>query len=331
MRTFKIKRISLSGTLISLLATIFLFILLLTLGGCLFTGFLSPQVMYNLLIDNSFLIIIALGEAIVIIGGGIDLSVGALVALVSMVSAKMLQLNINPIMVICTVLLLGIIFGAFQGYLIQKFKIHPWIVTLAGMFLARGVSFLISTESIQIINTLFMKLSQIKIELFNTGFISLNVIISILAVISIMIFLKRSKLGRGIYALGGNEQSVILMGLDVGRIKISMYTISGFMSSLGGLAFTIYMLSGYGMHSMGLEMDAIAACVIGGILLTGGYGNIIGTVFGVLSMGAIQTIIMFQGTLNSWWTKIVVGVLLFIFIVLQVLIVSNKKISNNTN
>lgn len=136
---------------------------------------------------------------------------------------------------------------------------------------------------------------------------------------------KYTEFGRTVYAIGGNEQSAMLMGLPVVRTKILIYAISGFSSALGGLVFTFYMLSGYGLHALGLEMDAIAACVIGGILLTGGYGYVVGPMFGVLSMGVIQTIIMFEGTLSSWWTRIVIGVLLFIFIVLQRVIVIQSE------
>jgi simple sugar transport system permease protein len=107
------------------------------------------------------------------------------------------------------------------------------------------------------------------------------------------------------------------MGLPVARTRIGVYTISGFCSALGGVLLSFYMLSGYGLHAVGMELDAIAAVVIGGTLLTGGSGFLLGTVLGVLVLGLIQTIITFQGTLSSWWTRIVIGVLLFAFILLQ--------------
>jgi simple sugar transport system permease protein len=120
-----------------------------------------------------------------------------------------------------------------------------------------------------------------------------------------------------VYAIGGSEQSALLMGLSVPRTKVLVYTFSGLCSALAGVVFTFYMLSGYGLHAGGMEMDAISATVIGGTLLTGGFGNVVGTMFGVLIYGTIQTLIMFQGTLSSWWTKIVMGLLLLVFCLLQ--------------
>ncbi|MDR3596240.1 galactofuranose ABC transporter, permease protein YjfF [Clostridium sp.] len=306
---------------IAIYATIALFIGLFLIGSILYRGFLSPQVFTNLFIDNAYLIVVAIGEAVAILTGGIDLSVGSMIAFVSMITASLLQKGVNPVVVILIVLFVGVIFGTAQGFLIQKFKLHPWIVTLAGMFFARGASYVISIDTIMIDNPFFTNISSYRISILPDGFISINVVISLLVVAVAYYMLKFTRFGRTVYAIGGNENSAKLMGLPVERTKILVYTFSGFCSSLGGLLFTIYTLSGYGLHCNGTEMDAIAACVIGGILLTGGYGNIIGPLFGVLTTGIIQSLIMFDGTLNSWWTKIAVGMLLFIFIVLQRIIV----------
>lgn len=310
---------------ISVIATIILFIILFMAGSLLFTGFCSVQVFLNLFIDNAYLIIIATGEALVIITGGIDLSVGAMVAFISMISADLLQKGFNPVLVIILILIIGTIFGMVQGVLIQRFNLHPWIVTLAGMFFARGFCYLISIQSIVITNKLFSALSLYRINLIG-GSITISVLVALITVAVLMYVAKYTRFGRNIYALGGGEQSAILMGLPVAKTKILVYTLSGFCSSLGGLLFTIYTLSGYALHCNGMEMDAIAACVIGGILLTGGFGYVIGPLFGVLSAGVIQTLIMFQGTLISWWTRIAVGFLLFIFIVLQrFIVIRNEK------
>lgn len=306
---------------IAIYATIALFIGLFLIGSVLYRGFFSTQVLTNLFIDNAYLIVVAVGEAVTILTGGIDLSVGAMIAFVSMIAASLLQKGVNPIIVILIVLIVGSIFGTVQGFLIQKFKLHPWIVTLAGMFFARGASYIISIDTITIDNPFFTSLSSYRIPILPGAFISINVVISLIVVAVAFYMLKFTKFGRTVYAIGGNENSAKLMGLPVERTKILVYTFSGFCSSLGGLLFTIYTLSGYGLHCNGMEMDAIAACVIGGILLTGGYGSIIGPLFGVLTTGIIQSLIMFDGTLNSWWTKIAVGMLLFIFIVLQRIIV----------
>lgn len=306
---------------IAIYATIALFIGLFLIGSVLYRGFLSPQVFTNLFIDNAYLIVVAIGEAVAILTGGIDLSVGSMIAFISMITASLLQKGVNPVLVILIALFVGIIFGTVQGFLIQKFKLHPWIVTLAGMFFARGASYIISIDTITIDNPFFTAISSYRIAILPDAFISINVVVSLIVVAAAFYMLKFTRFGRTVYAIGGNENSAKLMGLPVERTKILVYTFSGFCSSLGGLLFTIYTLSGYGLHCNGMEMDAIAACVIGGILLTGGYGSIIGPLFGVLTTGIIQSLIMFDGTLNSWWTKIAVGMLLFLFIVLQRIIV----------
>lgn len=310
---------------IIVLATLLLLIVLYGSGAALYTGFFSLQVFLNLFIDNAYLIIVATGMAFVIIKGGIDLSVASVVALISMVSAALFQQGANAIVVILAALAIGTLFGAAQGYLIQRFRLHPWIVTLAGMFLARGISFMISTESIVINDPTFVKLSQHKIYVWEGGFINVSVIIAAVVVILAVLAARYSAFGRAIYAIGGNEKSALLMGLPVAKTTILVYTLSGLFSAIGGIVFTLYMLSGYSLHLMGMEMDAIAACVIGGILLTGGFGYLIGPTLGVLCTGIIQTIIMFQGTLSSWWTKITVGFLLFLFMAFQRLIVMRQE------
>ena len=306
---------------ISIYATIALFLVLFFSGSVLYTGFFTWQVVSNLFIDNAFLIVIAIGEMLAILTGGIDLSVGAMVALVSMVAADLLKKGFNAYFVILVVLLVGIVFGLVQGVLIQKFGLHPWIVTLAGMFFARGSSYLISIDTIAIDNPTFVTISSYQIPLGADTHISICAIVSLVVVAVFIYLLQYTKFGRTVYAIGGNENSAFLMGLPVERSKILVYVLSGFCSALGGLIFTIYTLSGYGLHCNGTEMDAIAACVVGGILLTGGSGYAIGPMFGVLVTGIIQNLIMFNGTLNSWWTKVAVGGLLFIFIVLQRIIV----------
>ncbi|MBB3108191.1 simple sugar transport system permease protein [Paenibacillus phyllosphaerae] len=309
---------------IIIFATLLLLVLLYGAGSFQYTGFFSQQVFLNLFIDNAYLIIVATGMAFVIISGGIDLSVASIVALVSMVAGSLFQQGANAFVVILASLAIGVLFGLGHGYLIARFKLHPWIVTLAGMFLARGISYLISTESIVISNSFFNEVSQYKIRLFGDGFISISVVIALVVVVAAILGAKYTAFGRAIYALGGSEKSSMLMGLPVERTIVSVYALSGFMSALGGVVFTFYTLSGYSLHLLGMEMDAIAACVIGGILLTGGFGYLIGPMLGVICTGIIQTLIMFQGTLSSWWTKIAIGFLLFLFMAIQRLIVMQK-------
>ena len=295
------------------LVTLALLAAMLAIGGVAYPGFLSVQVLFNLLIDNAFLLVLAIGMGFVILSGGIDLSVGSVLALATMISAWLLNVaHWPPLLVIATVLLLGALFGGAMGWLIHAFKLQPFIVTLAGMFLARGLCYLISINSITIEDPLYLSMSQAQFALLG-GFVSPSALVA-LAMLGLAIWLAHyTAFGRSVYAIGGNEQSALMMGLDVGRTKVLVYAFSGFCAALAGVLFSFYMLSGYGLHAQGAELDAIAAVVIGGTLLSGGYGYIAGALSGVLVLGTIQTLIAFDGTLSSWWTRIVIGALLFIF------------------
>lgn len=312
-----------------LAATISLFVAMATMGSVLYSGFFSAQVFLNLLIDNAFLVIIAVGMTFVILSGGIDLSVGSVVALTTMVSAALVEHHgWSPAAVIPLVLLMGTAFGAFMGFLIERFRLQPFIVTLAGMFLARGLCYLISVDSISITNEFYSEVSQLRIPLWEDASLSISAVIAIAVLLAAVFIAHCTPFGRAVYAVGGNEQSALLMGLPVRRTLVGVYTLSGFCSALAGVVFTFYMLSGYGLHATGMELDAIAAVVIGGTLLSGGVGYVAGTLFGVLMLGIIQTLISFDGTLSSWWTRIVVGVLLFVFCLLQRLLANRTPKSS---
>jgi simple sugar transport system permease protein len=301
-----------------LAVTLALFALMAIAGSVLYRGFLAPQVFLNLLIDNAFLCIVAVGMTFVILSGGIDLSVGSLLALTTMVSATLVERHgWQPLAVIPLVLAMGAVFGAVQGVLIQRFRLQPFIVTLAGMFFARGLCYLISIDSISIGNAFYSDISQARIPVWGEASISVGALIA-LVVVAIAVYTAHfTQFGRTVYAIGGNEQSAILMGLPVRSTLVGVYALSGFCSALAGVVFTFYMLSGYGLHAVGLELDAIAAVVIGGTLLSGGVGYVFGTLVGVLMLGIMQTLIMFDGTLSSWWTRIAIGALLFAFCLLQ--------------
>ena len=320
------KKMQLSYKYVNLIITILLFFALFAVGSVLYTGFFSTQVLLNMLIDNAFLIITAIGMTFVLIIGGIDLSVGSLIALVCMFSAYLLEMqHLSPFVVIPAMLLMGILFGLIQGSFIHFFNIQPFIVTLAGMFLARGLCYVISIDTIMITDPFYQFVATYRIPLPFNSFISISVLIALVLVLAALYLINYTKFGRNLYAVGGNAQSAMLMGLPVGKTKVLVYGLSGFCSALSGIVFSFYMLSGYGLHAVGLEMDAIASAVIGGTPLTGGVGFVTGTVFGVLIQGVIQTIIMFQGTLSSWWTKIAVAFLLCLFIVLQRIVVARKE------
>ncbi|MCL6591427.1 MAG: sugar ABC transporter permease YjfF [Firmicutes bacterium] len=303
---------------IPLFATIGLFILMFGIGSVAFPGFFALQNFYYLLIDNAYLIIMAIGMTLVIISGGIDLSVGSLLALTTMVTSSLVtKQNLDPLIVIPLALLMGTAFGAFQGFLIQVFNVAPFIVTLGGLYLARGLCYLVSVDTIPINHPFFTAVSEYQIKIIGDNFISVNVVIAVAMIVFGIYLAHYTRFGRTVYAIGGNEQSALLMGLPVGRTKVLIYTFSGFCTALSGIVFTFYMRSGYALHGKGMELDAIAAVVIGGALLTGGVGYVFGTLFGVLIFGTIQCFIMFQGTLNAWWTRIAIGVLVFLFCLLQ--------------
>lgn len=316
---------SINRKYIPIIVTFTLFALMFIAGSFRYTGFFSFQVICNLLIDNAFLLIVAVGMSFVIISGGIDLSVGAVIALTTMISATLVETyQWPPIIVIPLVLVIGSTLGFAMGAIIHYFKIQPFIVTLAGMFLARGLCYVISLQTITITHPFYITMAQTKIRLFSGSFISISVVIALVVVAAAVYIAHYTSFGRNVYAIGGSEQSSLFMGLPVAKTKILVYTLSGFCSALAGVVFTFYMLSGYGLHAVGMELDTIAAVVIGGTLLTGGVGYIVGTFFGVLIQGIIQTIISFEGTLSSWWTKIVIGLLLCLFILLQRVLTSRQ-------
>jgi ribose/xylose/arabinose/galactoside ABC-type transport system permease subunit len=254
----------------------------------------------------------------VILSGGIDLSVGAVLALTTMISAQLVERNgVSPYLVIPLVLAVGASFGLAQGYLVQRYRMQPFIVTLGGMFLARGLCYVISTESISIEHSVYSAIAQARVPMGGDSSLSVSALIAIGVVLLGAWLAHATQFGRAVYAIGGNESSAELMGLPVQKTVIRVYMVSGFCAALGGVVLTFYMLSGYSLHAVGLELDAIAAVVIGGTLLRGGVGYVAGTLFGVLILGIIQTLIVFEGTLSSWWTRIAVGALLLVFCLLQ--------------
>jgi ribose/xylose/arabinose/galactoside ABC-type transport system permease subunit len=311
---------------IPVVATLALLVAMFGVGSARYDNFLSGQNILNLFIDNAFLLVVAIGMTFVILTGGIDLSVGAAVAMSTVISASLIQRHGWPTLaVIPLVLLIGVLLGTAMGAIIHYFEIQPFIVTLAGMFFARGMCYVISTEAISIKDPAFLSMARARVDLGPDLHVSSSVVVALLVLALAVYVLHYTRLGRNVYAVGGNEQSALLMGLPVARTKITVYAISGFCSALGGVLLSFYMRSGYSHHADGMELDAIAAVVIGGTLLTGGTGFVIGTVFGVMVEGVILTIISFQGTLSSWWTKIADGILLLAFIVLQRAVASRKR------
>ncbi|GIJ20678.1 sugar ABC transporter permease [Micromonospora lutea] len=302
------------------LATLALLLVMYGIGVSQYRAFSNIQVIFNVFIDNGFLLVIAVGMTFVILTGGIDLSVGSVAAMTAMVSAWLLQSGLPALLVLVIALLIGPTLGFLMGCAIHFFDIQPFIVTLAGMFFARGMCTFISNASIPITDGFWTTMSQHRIGDPRGNFVSISVLIAFAVVLIAAYVLAYTRLGRNVYAIGGNPQSALLMGLPLGRTRIAVYTISGLCAAIGGILLSFYTLSGAPLIAIGMELDVIAAVVIGGTVLTGGSGYIFGTVLGVLVLGVIQTLITFDGSLNSWWTKIVIGGLLFAFILLQRLI-----------
>ncbi|WP_042215329.1 ABC transporter permease subunit [Demequina mangrovi] len=302
-----------------------LILILLFIGGEIFLrgDFITPRNISALLLDNAVLLVLAVGMTFVILTGGIDLSVGSVMAFTGILGAKMLGDGVPVGIAIPAILLGGAAIGLLIGILVQYFGVQPFIASLAGLFLGRGLAYIVSLSSIKVENDAVLWLQSTRIRL-GDWYITPTGIIALTTVAVAAFVLHLTRFGRTIYAIGGNEQSARLMGLKVGRAKIAAYVISGFCAGLAGLLLTAYSGAGYPRNGIGTELDAIAAVVIGGTLLTGGRGYVLGSMVGVFVYGTIKTIINFMGAEQSWM-QIIVGSLLLLFIVVQRAIVARSE------
>ena len=283
-----------------------------------FPNFASTRVVANLLTDNAFLGVVATGMTFVIISGGIDLSVGSVIGFATVfVALTTERLGLPPLVAFAILLLLCAGFGAAMGAIIHFFDMPPFIVTLAGMFLVRGTSFLMSTESTPITAPFYVTVSDWGLALPGGGKLTAIALIMLGVVALGSILLHFTRFGTNVYALGGNRTAAGLMGVPIGSMTVRIYMLSSVLAGIAGIVFSFYTAAGYSLSAVGVELDTIAAVVIGGTLLTGGQGSTVGTFIGVLIQGLIQSYINFDGTLSSWWTKIATGILLFLFIGLQ--------------
>ncbi|MDD2867413.1 galactofuranose ABC transporter, permease protein YjfF [Neomegalonema sp.] len=293
---------------------------LLALIACVaqFPAMLSWRVAANLLTDNAFLGIVAVGMTFVILSGGIDLSVGSVIAFTSVFLAVLIRdAGIHPLAAFALALGVSTLFGAAMGAIIHHLEMPPFIVTLAGMFLMRGMAYVLSTDSVPVTHEFYGWLQSLYWRAPDGGRFRLIGFLMILTFLLAMLALHRTRFGQNVYALGGSAQTAQLMGVPLARTTIGIYAVSGGLAGFAGIVYSLYTSAGYSLATVGVELDAIAAVVIGGTLLSGGAGFVLGTFFGVLIMGLIQTYIVFDGQLSSWWTKIVIGGLLFAFILLQ--------------
>ena len=327
-----------SDTNLLLAITIIVFTLMYV-GAILFLGggFTKPQAFFNILNANAALIITSCGMSLVMITGGIDISVGGVVALVSMCCAVYLDYHDGSIFgSILIALGIGLAYGLVQGFLVAYLDIQPFIVSLAGMFFARGMTTIVNTAPFNVSNPAFtaLKLTRINVPglgsynkkgIYVPAYVEIGVIVAILVVILLFVVLRWTKLGRSFYAVGGNKQSALMLGINVKRTKFLSHLLCSLLAGLGGYVYFLHVGSGAASHAMGMEMNAIASSIIGGTMLTGGVGNIIGTLFGVLSLSTIQNIVSSAGFDQAWWTGITIAGMLCLFLLIQSVIMAKKK------
>lgn len=335
------KKIRINSNTIMLLITIVLFIGMYA-GGCAMYAdkdFGKLQNFLNVLINNAGLLIAACGITCVMLAGGIDISVGSVVAMTCMFMAVGLsQWGLPSGVLIALIVLIGVVFGLAQGFCVAYLEIQPFIVTMAGLFFARGMTSIISKEQVSVpMDSWFGQLSQIKINMpFQIGaylnkkgvlmvpYVRLTVVVALAMVVITFLMLRYTKFGRSLYAVGGNQQSATLMGLNVRKTKMMAHVLCSLYATLGGLCFCLNTMCGTPTQAAGLEMDAISSAVIGGTLLTGGVGNVIGTLFGVMINGTISSLVKFNGKLVASWANIITAILLCFFILLQAIFAKIK-------
>lgn len=329
---------SMTDTNLLLFITIVVFIAMYA-GAMIFLGqgFLKPQTFFNILNANAALIITACGMSLVMITGGIDISVGGVVALVSMSCAVYLDYQGGNVFgAILIALGIGLAFGAVQGFLVAYLDVQPFIVSLAGMFFARGMTTIVHTAPFNVANEQFVALKGTRIPIPGLGtvnklgkyvpaYVEIGVVVAILIIVILFIALRWTKLGRSFYAVGGNKQSALMLGINVKRSRFLAHLLCGLLAGIGGFVYFLHVGSGSASHAAGMEMNAIASSIIGGVLLSGGVGNIAGTFLGVLSLSTIQNIVSSIGLDQAWWTGITVAGMLCVFLVVQSVIMSRKK------
>lgn len=327
-----------SDTNLLLTITIVVFFVMY-IGAMIFlgSGFLKPQTFFNILNAQAALIITACGMSLVMITGGIDISVGGVVALVSMSCAVYLDFQGgDPYTAILLALAIGLAFGVVQGFLVAYLDIQPFIVSLAGMFFARGMTTIVHTNPFNVENEAFTALKMTRVIVPGLGsvnklgkyvdaYVEIGVVVAVLVVIALFCILRWTKLGRAFYAVGGNPQSALMLGINVKRTRFLAHLICSLLAGIGGYVYFLHVGSGSASHASGMEMNAIASSIIGGTMLTGGVGNIIGTFFGVLSLSTIQNIVSSAGLDQAWWTGITVAAMLCIFLIVQSVIMARKK------
>jgi len=309
-----------------LTATVVVFVALFALGGLLYNNFVSTLVLGDILADNAFIIIAAIGTTFVIISGGIDLSIGSMIGFVGVVMANLDVVGWHPLASGAMMLVFGLAYGALVGLIIDFCDIQPFIVTLAGLFLLRGSCFMINLDAVPIRHDFVHDFASVSVPLPGGGDLHSSALVMLAAWVVAMVIAHFSRFGANVYAIGGDKTSAALMGVPMRRTMIGIYALGGFYSALGGVIYALYTSSGYPLAGTGNELTAIASVVLGGTPLTGGIGMVGGTLFGGMIFGLIATLINFNGSLNGAWIMIIGGVLLFLFIVLQRFLVGSFRL-----
>lgn len=312
------------------LAAVAIFVGMIIYGEAAYGRIVQMNSISNLLINNSHLIILAVGLTFVIITGGIDLSVGAVIALSSVMGVLLINAGWNAWLVMVLMIAVGGLFGLASGILIQYFNVQPFIATLAMMFLARGLASILSTVPERLPDESPMRVLATNIKLVdgpkvNDLVITPGVIIAVVVVIVAVFVLHRTRMGRTVYAIGGSEQSAQLMGLPVHRTKMMVYIISGLLAGLAAVVYTARLGIAQNITGIGWELDAIAATVIGGTLLTGGVGYVLGSVVGALVLGLMNVLITRDGGIPPETTTIITGAILLLFVLLQRAVMARKR------
>jgi len=303
-------------------AAIVIFVGMVIYGEIAYGRILQYNTVSNLFINNAHLIILAVAMTFVILTGGIDLSVGAVIALSSVAGVMLANAGWNPLIVILLMILIGTTMGLVSGILIQFFNVQPFIATLAMMFLGRGLAALLSTQPERLgddspILWLGEQFKLVDGPKVNDVVITPGVIIAVIVVLIAFFVLHRTRMGRTVYAIGGSESSSALMGLAVPRTKVLVYVISGTLAGIAAVVYTSRLGIAQNITGIGWELDAIAATVIGGTLLTGGYGFVLGSVVGALVLGLMNVLITRDGGIPPEMTTIITGGILLIFVILQ--------------
>jgi simple sugar transport system permease protein len=311
---------------IPLLATIAVFVALFVAGGFLYNNFFSTLVLGDILADNAFIIIAAIGTTFVILSGGIDLSIGSMIGFVGVAMANLDAVGWHPLASAAMMLCFGALFGALQGLIVDFCEIQPFIVTLAGLFLLRGGCFMINLDSVPLRHPFVASFAGASIPLPGDGFLTSSAIVMLASLLAAIVIAHFTPFGTNVYAIGGDRASAALMGVPMRRTTVCIYGLGGLYSALGGVIYALYTSSGYPLAGSGNELNAIASVVLGGTVLTGGVGMVAGTLFGGMILGLIATLINFNGSLNGAWIMISGGVLLFLFIVLHRSLVGSLRL-----